>query len=154
MEIALTINGRTKTYRIAANSILLDFLREQGFHEVKCGCRAGECGACLVLIDGQPINSCQVLTASVQRQALQTVRGIGTQREPHALQQALADTGAIQCGFCTPGMVISAYALLKRNPAPTREEVQAALDGNLCRCTGYVKIIDGILLAARRLAME
>jgi len=151
MDVWLTINRKKGQYRIAPNEILLDFLRRNGYTEVKCGCRTGECGACSVLLNDDPVNSCQILVGSINNCEIKTVQGIGTQREPNIIQQALAEVGAVQCGFCIPGMVISAYSLLERNPNPTSEQVCEALDGNLCRCTGYKKIVDGILLAAKRL---
>ena len=151
MEISLTINGETRKFQTAPNEILLDFLRKNNYLEVKSGCRTGECGGCLVLLNDKPVNACQVLVGSINNCEIKTVRGIGTQRNPHVIQQALADAGAVQCGFCTPGMVISAYSLLKKNPDPTRAQVCEAIDGNLCRCTGYKKIVDGILSAAKQL---
>jgi len=151
MKISVTVNNQKKQLEISPADTLLQALRQNNFTEVKCGCNEGECGACLVLLDGEPVNSCQVLAGSVDGRAITTVRGIGTQQNPHILQTSLAEVGAVQCGFCTPGIIVAAYALLQKQPSPSEQDIRNALDGNLCRCTGYEKIIDGIQLAARRL---
>ena len=151
MKAKLTINGSTVHVYFQPEETLLDVLRNHGFTEVKSGCRDGECGACLVLLNGKPVNSCQVLMGSAMGAGIVTVKGLPTDTL-HPVQEAFVDAGAIQCGFCTPGMVLATFALLQRNPNPTREEVHRALDGNLCRCTGYVKIIDAVMLAAERMA--
>jgi len=151
MEGAFEINGKVERWVFDADATLLDTLRENGHTEVKNGCSAGECGACLVLLEEMPVNSCQVLAASAVGRRITTVSGIGDIRSPHPIQVALADAGAVQCGFCTPGVVVAAYALLQQNPDPTDDEIKRGLDGNLCRCTGYVKIIEGVRLAAKRM---
>jgi len=151
MEVTLVINGSKKRYAVRPDQSLLSLLRDKGFSEVKCGCEAGDCGSCLVLVDGKSVNSCMVFAAAAEGRTITTVRGIGTQRAPHVIQEALAETGAVQCGYCTPGMVVAAFALLGREPDPGEREIREALDGSLCRCTGYEKIIDGIRLAAGRL---
>src|ERR1051326_3091935 len=139
MEVEFRINGVIKSVDVAANQSLLSALRQEGYFSVKHGCETGECGACTVLIDGVPRPSCVTFAAQVGGCTLTTVESLGNARKLHPIQEAFIDTGAIQCGFCTPGMVISAYALLKNNPNPTEEQVRDALSGNLCRCTGYVK---------------
>lgn len=154
MKVRFTINGTARELELQPNETLLNVLRNNGFTEVKSGCQEGECGACLVLLDEKPVNSCQVLAMSVHKRKLRTVKGIGTLHAPHAIQRAFAERGADQCGFCSPGMVISAYGLLRSNPNPTREEIAEALDGNLCRCTGYVKIIEAVQQAATELRRE
>lgn len=151
MEGSFEVNGRRKRWLFEAGATLLEVLRANGHTEVKNGCSAGECGACLVLLDGKPVNSCQVLAASAVDGQIVTCKGIGDVHSPHPIQTALADAGAVQCGFCTPGVVVAAYALLNEIPDPTDAEIKNALDGNLCRCTGYVKIIEGVQLAARRM---
>lgn len=151
MEGSFEVNGRLEQWRFEPDASLLDLMRANGHTEVKNGCSAGECGACLVLLDGKPVNSCQVLAASAVGRQIVSCKGIGDVHSPHPIQTALADTGAVQCGFCTPGIVVAAYALLNENPDPTDLEIKNALDGNLCRCTGYVKIIEGVQLAARRM---
>ncbi len=145
------INGETWELEFRPEATLLEVLRENGFTEVKQGCDDGLCGACAVLLDGKPVPSCQVLAATAQEVPIVTAKGIGTVTRPHPLQKALADAGAVQCGFCTPGIVVSAYALLQRHPYPTEAEIRHALDGHLCRCTGYVKILEGVRLAAERM---
>jgi carbon-monoxide dehydrogenase small subunit len=118
----------------------------------KEGCGVGECGACTVLLDGNPVNSCLVLAPRIDGHEVTTIEGIGTPEHLHPLQQSFIEHGAVQCGFCTPGMILSGVALLRRNPSPSREEIRAAIVGNLCRCTGYQHIVDAIEAAAPVLA--
>ena len=148
MELELRINGVIKSLDVAPNESLMTTLRNEGYFSVKHGCETGECGACTVLVDGVPRPSCVTLAAQTGGCTLTTVESLGTARQLHPLQEAFIDTGAIQCGFCTPGMLLSAYALLKRNPRPTEEDVRDAISGNLCRCTGYVKPVQAVLRAA------
>ena len=148
------INGEKKEISFHSSDLLLTLLRDNGFTEVKEGCRQGDCGACLVLLAGKAVNSCQVLAASAMDMEITTVKGLGTIHEPHIIQRAFVETGAVQCGFCTPGMIIAAYALLKKNPTPDEEEIKKGLDGNLCRCTGYEKIIDAVKLASKRIGQN
>jgi len=148
------INGEKKEISFHSSDLLLTLLRDSGFTEVKEGCREGDCGACLVLLAGKAVNSCQVLAASAIDMEITTVKGLGTIHEPHIIQRAFVETGAVQCGFCTPGMIIAAFALLKKNPAPNEEEIKKGLDGNLCRCTGYEKIIDAVKLASKRIGQN
>jgi len=151
MEASFRINGKDRTISFGSRSTLLEVLRSQGCTEVKEGCREGQCGSCVVLLDGKLVNSCQVLAASASEKDILTVRGLGDVFSPHPIQRAFAYTGAIQCGFCTPGMILAAHSLLLKNPDPDEKAVKRALDGNLCRCTGYVKIVEAVLLAARRM---
>lgn len=144
MKIHIMINRESKEIEIHPGDRLLDVLRREGYHGVKEGCGDGNCGACVVLLDGCPVNSCLMLAARADEREIITIEGIGSPAEPHPIQKAFADHGAIQCGFSTPGSILSTYALLKENPHPTKAEIQRALDGNLCRCTGYVKKIEAI----------
>src|SRR6266513_4767017 len=154
MELKLRINWMIKSLDVASNESLMTVLRQEGYYSVKHGCETGECGACTVLVDDMPRPGCVTLAAQVGGCTLTTVESLGSARKLHPLQEAFIDTGAIQCGFCTPGMVLSAHALLKRNPTPTEDEIRDALSGNLCRCTGYVKPVQAIQRAAAILRGE
>jgi aerobic-type carbon monoxide dehydrogenase small subunit (CoxS/CutS family) len=151
MQINLTINRQPVTWQVNPGEVLLDVLRREGYASVKWGCGEGDCGACTVLVDGRAQRSCLLLAGQVEGRALTTAEGLAQDREPHPLQRAFVEAGAVQCGYCTPGMLLSAQALLAVNPAPAEAEVRAALDGNLCRCTGYKKIIEAVLTAAERM---
>jgi len=133
-------------------SRLLDVLRASGFTGVKEGCGEGECGACAVLVNGALVNSCLTPLAHAADASITTIEGMAGERALHAIQESFLECGGAQCGICTPGMVLAAHALLSRNPHPTEDEVRAALGGNLCRCTGYMRIFASVLEAARRLA--
>lgn len=149
--LTLTINGRVEQATVPSHLTLLHFLRETlALTGTKNGCTAGECGACLVLLNGEPVNSCLVLAAECDGAEIVTVEGLAHDRQLDPLQQAFIDAGAVQCGFCIPGMLISARALLNRTPSPSEAEIRAALVGNLCRCTGYVRIVAAIQAAAQR----
>ncbi|MFW5714558.1 MAG: 2Fe-2S iron-sulfur cluster-binding protein, partial [Brevefilum sp.] len=163
MEITLNINQQDFPLNVPASERLLDTLRKLGFFSIKSGgCEKGECGACAVLLDGRPVNSCTMLTAQAQGHSIETVEAIGEHPQHgwkkseglHVIQEAFVDTGAIQCGYCTPAMVMVAKALLERNPDPTQEEVREALSGVLCRCTGYLKPVQAVLRAAAILRGE
>ncbi|GAC1614685.1 MAG: xanthine dehydrogenase molybdenum-binding subunit XdhA [Ktedonobacteraceae bacterium] len=154
MELEVRINGMVAGEDVAPNESLLSLLRRRGYNSVKHGCETGECGACTVLVDGVPRPSCVMLAAQVGGCTLTTVESLGSSDNLHALQAAFVETGAVQCGFCTPGMLLSAHALLKNNPAPTEEDVREALSGNLCRCSGYVKPVRAVLRAAARMRGE
>jgi len=148
--ITLIINGQSEELLVPSNMTLLHVLRDQlGLTGTKNGCEAGECGACTVLVDGEPINSCLVLAVELEGREITTIEGLSSNGKLTPLQQAFADLNAVQCGYCTPGMLMAGTALLKRNPNPTAEEIQKALVGNLCRCTGYQRIIDAIMEASR-----
>lgn len=151
MTITLTINGVEHSVEIDTKETLLSVLRRMGYVGVKKGCESGDCGACAVLLDGRAVNSCLVLAAKANARHVVTVEGLSEHGTLHPVQQAFLDSGAVQCGYCTPGMVISAVDLLSRNPDPTREEIAEAISGNLCRCTGYTKQIDAIAEAAKRM---
>jgi len=148
--IKFKVNGEEKEFKINPGDILLDVLRREGYYGVKFGCRTGNCGACIVLLNGKPVNSCLVLAANVQNTEITTIEGIGSMDAPHPLQVAFVDKGAVQCGYCTPGMILSAKALLDENPNPSEEEIKEALDSNLCRCTGYVKVIEAVKSASEK----
>ena len=143
--INLLINDKEYELAVAQNKTLLDVLREDlGFTETKKGCDQGECGACTVLIDGKPVSSCIVLAVSAQGKSILTLESLSTNGRLHPLQESFIKHSAIQCGFCTPGMLLVAKALLDRNPHPARDEIKQVIAGNICRCTGYVKIIEAI----------
>jgi len=147
--IRLQVNGRERVVAVVPHRTLLQVLREDlGLTGTKEGCSVGECGTCTVLLDGRPVNACLVLAVTAVGHAIETIEGLGDTRHPHPIQQAFAAAGAVQCGFCTPGMVLTAKALLDANPAPTEADVRRAISGNLCRCTGYEKIVQAILDAA------
>ncbi len=148
--ISLIINGTEELLQVPSNMTLLHALRDKlGFTGTKNGCEAGECGACTVLVDGEPMNSCLVLAVELNGREITTVEGLVKNGKLTPLQQAFADLNAVQCGYCTPGMLMSATALLRRNPHPSETDIVEALIGNLCRCTGYQRIIDAVLLASR-----
>jgi len=150
-SIRLPVNGRIHNVECESNVTLLDVLRDLGYTDVKSGCEQGDCGACAVLLNGAAVNSCLVLAWQADGFEVVTNRGLGTMDAPHVIQEAFADSGGVQCGFCTSGMVIATKALLDRNPDPTEEEIRDALSGNLCRCTGYGQIVGAVRLAAARL---
>lgn len=150
--ISFTVNGNIVETEAPAHTTLLYLLRDLGFTEVKNGCEAGDCGACTILLDGVAMNACCALGIQANGQEIITVKGIGTVENLHPIQVKFIELGGIQCGFCTPGMIVAAKALLDSNPKPTRDEIKVGIAGNLCRCTGYVKIIDSIEAAAAVLA--
>jgi carbon-monoxide dehydrogenase small subunit len=149
-RINLRINGENEQADISANMTLLDLLRETlVITGTKNGCAAGECGACTVLLDGEPVNSCLVLAVECDGVDIVTVEGLAQDSRLDPVQEAIINAGGVQCGFCTPGILIASKALLDRNPNPSKSEIKAALVGNLCRCTGYLRIIDAVQEAAR-----
>jgi carbon-monoxide dehydrogenase small subunit len=150
MKLCFELNSRSIECEAKENQILLDLLRvDLGVTSVKKGCENGECGACTILLDGKPVTSCMILALQVEGRKVTTLDGLLDEPLMEKLRQAFLENGAIQCGFCTPGMLISAYALLKENPKPTADEVKKAIEGNLCRCTGYVNIIKAIIHASQ-----
>jgi len=153
MEIAFILNGSEVTVTVDGHHRLIDVLRKQlGQTGTKEGCGEGECGACTVIIDGRAVNSCLYPALEVEGKSVTTIEGIrGTKNELSVIQQAFVEQGAIQCGFCTPGMIMSAKALLDSNPDPSEEDIRDALLGNLCRCTGYVQIVEAVKEAAAQL---
>jgi carbon-monoxide dehydrogenase small subunit len=149
-SISLIVNGTEELLQVPSNLTLLHALREKlGFTGTKNGCEAGECGACTVLVDGEPMNSCLVLAVELNGKEITTIEGLSKNGQLSPLQQAFADLNAVQCGYCTPGMLMASTALLRRNPDPTELDIQEALVGNLCRCTGYQRIIDAVMKASR-----
>jgi aerobic-type carbon monoxide dehydrogenase small subunit (CoxS/CutS family) len=153
VRLALTVNDERHDLLVAPHKTLLEVLREDlGLTGTKHGCELGECGTCTVLVDGAPILSCLALPADLEERVITTVEGLADEGRLHPLQQAFAELGAAQCGYCIPGVLLTAKALLRECPSPTRDEIRAALAGNLCRCTGYTKILDAVELAALRTA--
>jgi carbon-monoxide dehydrogenase small subunit len=148
MAVNLTVNGKSVEWAIAPGELLLDVLRRQGYFGVKRGCEKGECGACTVLVDGKPINSCLMFAPQAEGREILTIEGVAHEGTLDPLQEAFLDHGAVQCGFCTGGMVLSAKALLERHPHPSEDDVREALSGHLCRCTGYKKQVEAVLAAA------
>ncbi len=147
--IMLTVNGMDYTADIEMGRTLLSVLRtEIGLTGTKEGCDDSECGACMVLLDGQPVNSCSYLALQAQGKSVTTVEGVMADNELDSLQRILLEEGGVQCGFCTPGVIMSTRALLDRNPSPSEEEIRIGLSGNLCRCTGYAKILSAVARAA------
>ena len=152
--IALTINGRGREVAVLANATLLETLRELGNFEVKSGCEKGDCGACAVLVDGEALDSCLVLSWTVAGRAVTTVAGLSRGAAKHPLVEAFENSGAVQCGYCTPGMVMQIKHILALNPDPDEAAIRRGLEGNICRCTGYSKIIDAVKSAAQMIRTE
>ncbi len=152
-RISLTVNGSTELLDVPSQMTLLQMLRDKlALTGTKNGCSAGECGACTVLLDGEPVNSCLVLAVECQGASVVTVEGLAKDGVLDPIQETIVDHGGVQCGFCTPGMLISSRALLDRNPDPSEDDIREALVGNLCRCTGYNRIVDAVQDSARRQA--
>ena len=150
--LRLRLNGRWREDAVAESALLVDYLRDvANLTGVKTGCDGGECGACTVLVDGQAVPSCITLAVRCKNRSVETIEGMAAQGRLDRLQQAFHEKLGTQCGFCTPGMIMAAEALLRRNPTPTDDEIRNALSGNLCRCTGYVKIIESVKAAAEAL---
>lgn len=149
-EITIIVNGEYERVVVPSNKTLMGMLREDlGLTGTKNGCSAGECGACTVMIDGEPVNSCMILAVECDGADIVTVEGLAQDGQLHPVQEAIVQAGGVQCGFCTPGILIASRALLDRNPDPSDKEIREALVGNLCRCTGYVRIIEAVKEAAR-----
>lgn len=150
-RITLTVNGSLEIVDVPGHMTLLQMLRDKlGLTGTKNGCASGECGACTVLLNGDAVNSCMVLAAECDEAVVTTIEGLSHDGQLDALQQSMIDSGGVQCGFCTPGIIMSARALLNRNPHPTEFEIRDALTGNLCRCTGYNRIVEAVKVAAER----
>jgi len=148
-SISLKLNGHLYALEVEAKDLLVDVIREKaGLMGTKEGCGTGECGACTVLLDGEAVNSCLCLAIAMEGKEIVTVEGLGDPSNLHPLQQAFIDNGAVQCGFCIPGLLMSAEALLRKNPNPTEQEIREGIAGNICRCTGYLKIVQSIEQAA------
>jgi carbon-monoxide dehydrogenase small subunit len=151
--ITMTLNGREVTVEVKPDALLVDVLRDElELTGTKEACGEGECGACTVLLDGEPVTSCLIPALKAEGREIMTVEGLASGGELHPLQKAFIEHGAVQCGYCTPGMLISAKALLDRNPHPSEEEIKQAISGNLCRCTGYVKIVEAVKVASQELS--
>lgn len=148
-NIDLKVNGQNYALQVDVKDLLLDVIREKvGLTGTKEGCGTGECGACTVLINGEPVNSCLYLAVRAEGKDILTIEGLGDPSNLHPLQQAFIENGAVQCGFCAPGMLLSAQALLVKNPNPSEQEIREGIAGNICRCTGYVKVVSAIKQAA------
>ena len=151
ITVHCTVNHKPVALEIDPNKRLLDMLREDlGLTSVKEGCSEGECGACTVIYNGEPVTSCCMLAGQADGADIITLEGVSVDGKPDVVQQAFMDAGAVQCGFCIPGMILTAEALLMKNPNPTEEDAKKAMSGNLCRCTGYAKMVDAVMLAAER----
>lgn len=152
-EISLQVNGQPYSVQVEPDELLVDVLREKlELIGTKKGCGTGDCGACTVLMDGRPVTSCLVLAVAAEGRSIMTVEGLASEGRLHVLQQSFIDHGAVQCGYCTPGLLMMAKSILDNNPTPTEAEVRAGIAGNLCRCTGYTKIVEAILAAAEQMA--
>jgi aerobic carbon-monoxide dehydrogenase small subunit len=152
ITINLTVNGRAYRLESKSNQTLLYLLRDGlGLTGSKDGCREGECGACTVLLDGEPVNACLVLAGQADGRDIVTIEGLAENGQIHPVQRAFVEAAAVQCGFCTPGLIMSSVALLRRTPMPTESQIRTALGGNLCRCTGYIQVIEAVRQAAREM---
>jgi aerobic-type carbon monoxide dehydrogenase small subunit (CoxS/CutS family) len=149
MTIRLMVNAESKQWEIAPGDLLLDVLRREGYMGAKRGCEKGECGACTVLVDGTPINSCLMFAAQADGREVLTIEGLAHGDTLDPLQEAFLDNGSVQCGYCIPGMILNAKALLNKNPNPSEDQVREVMTGNYCRCTGYVKPVEAVLAAAK-----
>lgn len=150
MEVKFELNGQEQRFNVEPGEVLLDLLRDNGCKSVKAGCKTGDCGACMVLVDGRAMTSCTLFAAQVDGREIRTVEGLEDDLAER-LKESLLEAGAVQCGFCIPGVLISAYSLLSQKNNPSEEEIKAALDGNLCRCTGYIKQIEAIEETAEKI---
>jgi aerobic carbon-monoxide dehydrogenase small subunit len=151
-EIHLKVNGKTHELQVKPSATLLDVMREDlGLTGTKEGCGVGECGACTVIVEGQAVNACIMLAVEANGKSITTIEGLADGEKLHPIQEAFVEAGGLQCGFCTPGMVLSAKVLLDNNIAPTDQEIRKGLEGNFCRCTGYTKIIESVRLAAQKM---
>lgn len=152
VEISFTINNEDKKVKVEESRTLLYLIREElGLMGTKKGCETGDCGACTVIMNGKTVHSCMVLAVQADGCNITTIEGLGDIDNPHPIQRAFIEAGAIQCGYCTPGMIMSTKYLLDNNPDPSEEEIRRALSGNLCRCTGYSKIVEAVKIAARKM---
>jgi len=149
LEIHVKVNGQEYSRRVQSRMLLVDFLRDElGLTGTHIGCDTGHCGACTVMLNGVTVKSCLILAAQADNSEVKTIEGVATDRELHPIQKAFLDQHALQCGYCTPGMILSSLFLLERNPHPSDEEIRSGIDGNLCRCTGYLNIIRAVRAAA------
>jgi carbon-monoxide dehydrogenase small subunit len=154
-DVTVRVNGQTRTASVPPETTLLTLLRQYfNLTGAKLGCDVGDCGACTVIVDGRPVNACLMLAGQIDGRTVLTIEGLATREDLHPIQKAFEDRASLQCGFCGPGVILSAKALLDENPDPTAQEIRDALSGNLCRCTGYTKMIEAIQDAARELRQE
>lgn len=151
MKLEMKLNGKDTSFEIAGPELLLDLLRDNGYFGAKRGCDNGDCGSCAVQVDGKSICSCIYFAGQAHGREVTTIEGLGTMEHPHALQETFVECGAVQCGFCIPGMLLSAKELLDECPNPKDADIREALDGNLCRCTGYTKQFEAVKVAAKRI---
>lgn len=154
MKFDLTINNEKREVDVKPNQLLIDVLRDIGYKGVKKGCSEGSCGSCVILVDGNAMKSCLLFVGQAQGHEVTTIEGLGTPEDPHPIQDAFVEEAGVQCGFCIPGMIVSAAGLVQLNPNPSEEEIKEALDGNLCRCTGYTKQIKAVKNAADQMQKE
>ena len=155
VEVEVTVNGQSFKRRVQPRLLLVDFLRDElGLTGTHIGCDTGHCGACTVMLDGVTVKSCLLLAAQADGSEVQTIEGVSRREKLHPLQQAFLDHQGLQCGYCTPGMILSSLFLLNRNPNPSEDEVKRAIDGNLCRCTGYLGIVKAVRTAAATMSKE
>ncbi len=152
--ITVTVNDKIVEMVVPAHRTLLEALRHEGFVEIKCGCEKGDCGACAVLLDGEPVDSCLTLAWHAEGREVTTIKGIGQPGNADPLQKTFIETGASQCGYCTPGMIVAAKSLLEKTPNPSLDDIKRGLSGNLCRCTGYTRIFEAVQIAAEELRAE
>ncbi len=154
-DVMIIVNGETRRASVPPETTLLALLRDYfGLTGAKVGCDVGDCGSCTVIVDDRPVNACLMLAGQVDGRRVLTIEGVAANGKLHPLQKAFEESGALQCGFCGPGMILSAKALLHQNPEPSRQEIRDALAGNLCRCTGYAKLVDAVSDAARAIQSE
>jgi carbon-monoxide dehydrogenase small subunit len=152
VKVDITVNGEAHTSEVDARTLLVHFLREElGLTGTQIGCDTGSCGACTIIVNGQAVKSCTLLAAQADGAAILTIEGLGSIDELHPLQEAFWEEHGLQCGFCTPGMILSAWQLIERNPSPSEDEIRHALEGNLCRCTGYQHIVNAVKRAAKEM---
>lgn len=152
LKITTTINGESYVREVPANMTLVEFIRDElHLNGTKEGCDEGECGACTILFDGRPINSCLVLANEANGHSILTIEGMADDGRLHPIQEAFLEAGAVQCGYCTPGMILSAKAVLDEFPNPTEAQIRTGIEGNICRCTGYNRIVSAIMLAAKKI---
>ncbi len=154
MDIKITINGVKKVFNADPGEKLLDLLRREGYKGAKRGCSTGDCGSCAVIINGKLVNSCLIFAGQADGHTITTIEAIGTVNEPHIIQRTFVEEGAVQCGFCTPGMILATKVLLDKEKDPTLTQIREALSGNLCRCTGYVKIENAVIRSAEKMRSE
>lgn len=152
-QVVLTVNAKEYTLEVGSKETLLTVLRERlGLTGAKPGCLTGDCGACKVIVDGMALDSCMLLAKNLQGRKIETIESLATGEKLHPIQEAFIEAGAVQCGYCTPGLIMSTKALLDQNPHPSEEEIRAAIDDHICRCTGYVKIVDAVRLASQKIS--